>query len=82
MRTTVTLDADVAAEIERIRKAEGRRFKQVLNDVLRVGLKHLSGEPEPKVWVSPTHPRDLGPALFDVTNTARALNYAEGEDHK
>ncbi len=82
MRTTVTLDADVAIEIERIRKAEGRGFKRVLNDLVRDGVKYRAGDTPARVWKSPTHPRDLGPALFDVSSTSRALDYAEGEDHK
>jgi hypothetical protein len=82
MRTTVTLDADVAVEIERIRKSEGRGFKRVLNEVLRDGLKYRGGDAKVSGWVSPTHPRDLGPALYDLTSVSRAIDYAEGEDHK
>jgi len=82
MRTTVTLDADVAIEIERIQKAESRGFKRVLNDLVRDGVKYRAGEASGSEWKSPIHPRDLGPALFDVSSTSRALNYAEGEDHK
>jgi hypothetical protein len=77
----VTLDADVAAEIERIRKLEGRRFKHVLNDVLRAGLRELSGR-GPAGGGPATHPRDLGEARFDVSNTSRAIAHAEGEDHR
>lgn len=80
MRTTVTLDADVAAEIERIRKADGRRFKHVLNDALRAGLRQLADPVTATENV--TRPRDLGMPLFDVTNTGAALAYAEGEDHR
>ena len=82
MRTTVTLDADVAAEIERIRKTEGKRFKQVLNDVLRAGLSQLAGERKASDWVSPTHPLDLGLPLVDITNAGRALDWAEGDWRK
>ncbi|MDP9408754.1 MAG: ribbon-helix-helix protein, CopG family [Actinomycetota bacterium] len=38
MRTTVTLDDDVAAELQRLARERGAAFKDVLNDVLRVGL--------------------------------------------
>jgi hypothetical protein len=82
MRTTVTLDADVAVEIERIRKADGGGLKRVLNDLVRDGVKYRSGETRAGEWKSPIHPFDLGPALFDVSSTSRALDYAEGEDHK
>jgi hypothetical protein len=82
MRTTVTLDADVASEIERIQKAEGKGFKRVLNELVRDGLRQRAGQGQSTGWKSPTHPRDLGRALFDISSTSRALDYAEGEDHK
>lgn len=82
MRTTVTLDADVAAEIERIRREEGRRFKHVLNDALRLGLRAMAGEAPKAPFVSPTRPRDLGEQLIDITDVSAAIALAEGEDHR
>jgi len=38
MRTTLTLDADVAADLKRRAKRTGRPFRQVLNDAVRAGL--------------------------------------------
>lgn len=38
MRTTLTLEPDVAQEIERLRKASGRSLKRVINELLRAGL--------------------------------------------
>ncbi len=38
MRTTVTLDPDVAALVEARMAAERKGFKQVINEGLRVGL--------------------------------------------
>lgn len=35
MRTTLSLDDDVAALLEQLRKASAATFKQVLNDALR-----------------------------------------------
>lgn len=81
MRTTVTLDPDVATEIERIRAREGRRFKHVLNDALRIGLRELSGS-KVEEFVSPTRPRDLGAIKIDISNSAQALSLVEGEDRK
>jgi hypothetical protein len=82
MRTTVTLDADVAAEIERIRVAEGRGFKRVLNDLVRDGVKYRAGDASASAWKSPIHPRDVGEPQFDIANFERAITWAEGEDHK
>ena len=42
MRTTVTLEADVAARLQELVRHTGRPFKAVLNDTLRWGLS--SGE--------------------------------------
>jgi hypothetical protein len=82
MRTTVTLDPDVAAEIERIRKQEGRRFKHVLNDALRAGLRELSRSRSNLERTPVTTPHDLGNAATDITDISAALAWAEGEDHK
>lgn len=45
MRTTITLDDDVAANLENEMRRTGRSFKAVLNDVVRRGLTRRS-EPE------------------------------------
>ncbi len=39
MRTTVTIDPDVAVLIERTMRETGAPFKQVLNDAVREGLR-------------------------------------------
>jgi hypothetical protein len=38
MRTTITLDDDLAAHLRRLARETGRPFKQVVNDALRAGL--------------------------------------------
>lgn len=38
MRTTVTLDADVAARLKAVARARGISFKQALNTAVRAGL--------------------------------------------
>jgi hypothetical protein len=38
MRTTLTLDEDVAAELKRLARKTGRPLKELVNDALRVGL--------------------------------------------
>lgn len=38
MRTTLTLDPDVAEQLRREAKRSGRPFKTVVNDILRRGL--------------------------------------------
>ncbi len=38
MRTTLTLDEDVAAKLKAEARRSGRPFKEVVNDYLRLGL--------------------------------------------
>ena len=51
MRTTVTLDEDVAQQIDQRMRERGASFKSVVNELLRRGLQ-ASDDPEP--YSSPT----------------------------
>jgi hypothetical protein len=42
MRTTITLDADVAAKLKAESKKTGRPFKVVVNEYLRLGFTGAS----------------------------------------
>jgi hypothetical protein len=46
MRTTLTLDDDVAAHIERLRKARDLGLKEVINEALRRGLREMAARPK------------------------------------
>ncbi len=82
MRTTLTLDDDVAAQLERLRAQRGRSFKQLVNDALRAGLLVLDA-PTPRPSGPYTRPVDLGrPRLPDLDDVSDALAVAEGEDHR
>jgi hypothetical protein len=63
MRTTVTLDPDVARLLEEAQHRSKRPFKQVLNDAVRAGLKR------PAVRAQPFKQRvfSLGRAKVDLT---------------
>lgn len=47
MRTTVTLEADVAEALKRATRERGASFKQTINDAIRAGLAsgRQSGKP-------------------------------------
>ena len=83
MRTTLTLDPDVAADLDRLRREEGRSFKEIVNDLLRHGLRakreEASGK-RPKPFRTPT--ADLGKPMIPLDNIAEALAIAEGEDYR
>jgi hypothetical protein len=76
MRTTVTLDEDVAAALERLRRDRGLGLSEALNDLVRAGLR----APAPQ---APFRQRtaDLGQGI-DVRNVAEALELAEGPGHR
>jgi hypothetical protein len=46
MRTTVTLEPDVAAKLKELAHRRRASFKETLNDVLRVGLSSQAGTRE------------------------------------
>jgi len=82
MRTTLTLDDDVAAALERLRKARHMKLKELINDVLRRGLKDLSTPPKPRESFR-TRSVALGRArLSNVDNIGETLAIAEGEPFK
>lgn len=62
MRTTLSLDDDVAALLEQMRKARDTTFKQIVNDALRAGLARLNAPPEREAFR--TRPVDLGKCHF------------------
>lgn len=78
MRTTLTLDPDVANDIERIRRQRGRSLKQVVNDALRLGLERLDEPARPTRFR--TRGVSLGAPSLPLDNVAEALTHAEGED--
>lgn len=82
MRTTLTIEDDVAVELERLRKKRDASLKDVVNDVLRHGLKEIGGKPKKREPYR-TKPLDLGkPLLPNVDNIHEVLAFAEGEDYK
>lgn len=67
MRTTVTLDDDVAAAVKRAAQQRGVSFKEALNAAVRAGLR--SGGPAARTYRVPS--RDLG--LRPGTDLSKAL---------
>jgi len=79
MRTTLTLDPDVARLIEEAREETNRSLKEIVNDALRRGLVRADPPPIPQKAYE-THPIDLGRCRFpDLDDVAGALAAAEGD---
>jgi hypothetical protein len=82
MRTTLTLDADIAARIEQLRRQRDASLKDIVNDALRRGLEDLSRGPKQKQSFN-THSVDLGRLrLPSIDNISESLAAAEGEAFK
>lgn len=80
MRTTLTLDPDVAAKARRGAAQLKRPFKQIVNDALRIGLDEVLKPVAAKPYR--TKPRPLGLREgFSYDDIAELLARAEGEDH-
>jgi hypothetical protein len=82
VRTTLTLDPDVASELER-RRREGLVLRREVNRLLRIGLLH-DGEDAPPPRRGPyTTPSALGPSLVgSLDDIAAVLARVEGDDHR
>jgi hypothetical protein len=84
MRTTLTLEDDVATELERLRRARREPFKQTVNEVLRAGIVALRSRKEQRPEVRfRTETASLGkPRLKSLDDISEVLAYGEGEEHR
>jgi Ribbon-helix-helix protein, copG family len=82
MRTTLTLDDDVAAVLERLRQSRRTSLKDMVNEALRRGLKDMSTPPRRGETVR-TRAVALGRLrIVSIDNIAEALATAEVESFK
>jgi hypothetical protein len=82
MRTTLTLDDDVAAKLRALARRTGVAFRQVVNDALRRGL----AQPRPTATRErfKVKARDLGRLRPGVSldNVAQLVEQVEGPQHR
>jgi hypothetical protein len=82
MRTTLTLDDDVAALIERLRRERRQPLKEIVNDALRRGLREAVARPRARAPFE-TNAVDLGGVrVGSIDDVAGVLATAEGEDYR
>lgn len=82
MRTTLTLDDDVAALLKRTVARRKDSLKAVVNEALRHGLRQMSAPPERgEAYRTPSV--DTGRCLFpNIDDIAEVLAVTEGDWHK
>jgi Ribbon-helix-helix protein, copG family len=73
MRTTVTLDDDVAALIESERARTGESFREAINRLLRRAARQASSGAAPELPVLPGRP------VIDVSDVSAVLASLEDE---
>jgi hypothetical protein len=81
MRTTLTLDDDVAVQLERLRRVRDASLKDLVNEALRRGLQDMSA-PARKRKAFRTRAFHLGKPFINLDNVAEALACLEGEGFK
>jgi len=83
MRTTLTIDDDVATQLERLRKSHEASFKEIVNEALRRGLREMTSPSPRKRRPFRTQVFNSGPPLIaNLDNIAEVLAIVEGENYK
>jgi hypothetical protein len=89
----LTIDDDVAVQLERLRRSRGVSLKVIFNQALRRGLGEMTGRPKKRTPFRTrtfsmgerfrTEPIEgVRPLLDNLDNIAEVIAYAEGEDFK
>jgi hypothetical protein len=80
VRTTLTLDDDVAARLRRTSRTTGRPFRAIINDALRAGLEAQESRPPIPYTVTPF---DLGlRAGLEIDRISELIERVEGPSHR
>lgn len=79
MRTTLTLEEDVAIKLQDLQQTRKTPFKEIVNEVLRLGLQQVES-PGPRRKRFKTRTVSLGNCLVgSIDDVAEALAIAERE---
>ena len=77
MRTTLTLDDDVAAKLKAESQRAGRTFREIVNETLRRGLGARGSPPSGGLQDNRPRSGDLKPGL-SLDNVAELVEHVEG----
>jgi hypothetical protein len=82
MRTTLTLDEDVAAKLKAEARRAGRPFREIVNETLRHGLaSRRTGARRQAFRITARDLGDLKPGL-SLDNIAELIDNIEGSLHR
>jgi hypothetical protein len=79
MRTTLTLDDDVAALLEQQRKERNASWKDLVNEALRRGLQEMAAPAKPRAAFRTTSVALGRLQIAGIDDIGEALAIAEGE---
>jgi hypothetical protein len=80
VRTTLSLDEDVARLLQKEARRSGASFKKVVNDFLRAGLA-ASKQPSHKAFIVTPRGLGLSPGL-SYDNVGELIETLEGPEHR
>ena len=81
IRTTISLDDDVAARVKRESLSRGVSFRDTLNDLLRAALLSIDYKPRRRALaIQPTHMGHKPGLNYDHIESL--LEYGEGDRHR
>lgn len=81
MRTTITLDEDVAARLKDETRRSGRSFKEVVNELIRLGLTARRAHKPAQRFAVKARSLGLRPGL-DYDKTSELMEQLEGPHHR
>ena len=81
MRATLTNNEDIAVRIRELRRRRGHSLKQVINRLLREGLRNSRRTPDAKPYRTKPHRLALRPG-FDTVGFNRLVDELEAEERR
>ena len=83
MRTTLTLDDDIAMQLTQLREKRKMSLRDVVNMAMRAGLIQMTNPESAKKRICKTPVYHATRSLIgDIASTADMLAVAEGEDYR
>lgn len=81
MRTTLSIEDDVALALERLRKTREESLKTIVNEALRRGIREMASRPKARVAFR-TKAVSLGRVRSGIDNIAETLARVASESFK